>query len=173
MNFEALRRRVERAETRVQDRAGETGQQVDALKRAWREGWTPGRIIIAGLAGGFLAGRMEPSAKLTASLRGSLTGARWLQMIGTVSNLVAAAQASAASEEARRAADNADVAASEATQAAGSTGPAAYAAGTAAAATAGAAGAATPQAVPTPLRPATSADTQPRPAEAATELSEN
>ncbi len=169
MNFEALRRRVERAETRVQDRAGETGQQVDSFKRAWREGWTPGRIIIAGLAGGFLAGRMEPSAKLTASLRGSLTGARWLQMIGTVSNLVAAAQASAASEEAGRAADNADVAATEASQAAGSTGPAAYAA----AATAGSAGAATPQAVPTPLRPATSADTQPRPAEAATELSEN
>lgn len=125
MNFEALRRRVERAETLVQDRAGETGQQVDSFKRAWREGWTPGRIIIAGLAGGFLAGRMEPSAKLTAGLRGSLTGARWLQMIGTVSNLVAAAQASAASEEAGRAADNADVAATEASQAAGSTGPAA------------------------------------------------
>ena len=89
MNFEALRRRVERAETLVQDRAGETGQQVDSFKRAWREGWTPGRIIVAGLAGGFLAGRMEPSAKLTASLRGSLTGARWLQMIGTVSSMLA------------------------------------------------------------------------------------
>ena len=46
-------------------------------------------------------------------------------------------------------------------------------AGTAPAATAGTASAATTPAVPTPLRPATSADTQPRPAEAATELSEN
>ncbi len=89
MNFDALQRRVRRAEAVVQVRMDETVQQWDALETTWRRSWTPGRIVIAGLAGGFVAGRLEPG--------GAFSGARWLQMVGSVSGLVASAQASIAS----------------------------------------------------------------------------
>lgn len=147
MKFEALQRRVRRAEAVVQVRGEETTQRWDALNQAWRSAWTPGRIVVVGLAGGFLAGRLEPG--------GAFSGARWLQMIGSVSGLVASAQASVASfaaAAAGMAAAQASDAADEAEQAADET--------------AGPAGA-----EPAPARPRNAA--QPGPAEAATELSES
>ncbi len=152
MNFEALQRRVCRAEAVVQIRAEETTQSWQQLDRSWRSAWTPGRIIVVGLAGGFLAGKLEPG--------GAFSGARWLQMIGSVSGLVASAQASVASfaaaaagmaaSHAADAADDADDAAADAEQAA-------------APAAASARAAAPGNANPVP----------PRAAEAATELSES
>lgn len=91
MNFEALRRRVKRAEAVVAIRCEETGNRWDALRQVWREGWTPLRIITVGLAGGFIAGKLEPG-------KARFHGARWLQMIGAVSNLVTTAKASFAAE---------------------------------------------------------------------------
>lgn len=142
MNFDALQRRVRRAEAVVQVRMEETVRQWDTLEAAWRRSWTPGRILIAGLAGGFVAGRLEPG--------GAFSGARWLQMIGSVSGLVASAQASIATlQEAGLAA--------------------------AAAATAEAAGDDAPQADPRTPAGATpaAAGTPPQAAAAATELSES
>jgi hypothetical protein len=86
MNFDALQRRVRRAEAVVQVRMDDTTGHWNTLDASWRRSWTPGRIVIAGLAGGFLAGKLEPG--------GAFSGARWLQMIGSVSGLVASAQAS-------------------------------------------------------------------------------
>lgn len=101
MNFEALQRRVKRAEAVVGIRSGETGQHWNALRQVWRESWTPLRIITVGLAGGFLAGKLGPrSAKLQ--------GARWMQLIGPVSSLIASAQAAFASMQAKDAADTAE-----------------------------------------------------------------
>ena len=142
MNFDALQRRVRRAEAVVQVRMDETVRQWDTLEAAWRRSWTPGRILIAGLAGGFVAGRLEPG--------GAFSGARWLQMIGSVSGLVASAQASIATlQEAGLAA--------------------------AAAATAEAASDDAPQADPRTPAGATpaAAGTPPQAAAAATELSES
>ena len=142
MNFDALQRRVRRAEAVVQVRMDETVRQWDTLEAAWRRSWTPGRILIAGLAGGVVAGRLEPG--------GAFSGARWLQMIGSVSGLVASAQASIATlQEAGLAA--------------------------AAAATAEAAGDDAPQADPRTPAGATpaAAGTPPQAAAAATELSES
>lgn len=85
MKFEALQRRVRRAEAVVQVRSEETTQHWGRLNTAWRTAWTPGRIIVVGLAGGFLAGKLEPG--------GAFSGARWLQMIGSLSGLMASAQA--------------------------------------------------------------------------------
>ena len=113
MNFDALQRRVRRAEAVVHIRGEETTQQWNLLNRTWRSAWTPGRIIVAGLAGGFVAGKLEPG--------GAFSGARWLQMIGSVSGLVASAQASVASfaaAAAGMAAGQASDAADEAQQAA-------------------------------------------------------
>ncbi|WP_296246872.1 protein sip-5 [uncultured Stenotrophomonas sp.] len=89
MNFEALQRRVRRAEAVVQVRGEEATQHWDQLNQSWRSAWTPGRIVVVGLAGGFLAGKLEPG--------GAFSGSRWLQMIGSVSGLVSSAQASVAS----------------------------------------------------------------------------
>ncbi|MCW4456579.1 hypothetical protein OK348_17515 [Flavobacterium sp. MXW15] len=141
MNFGTLRRRVERAERLVQGRADDTEREWGTLKRVWREGWTPMRIIVAGLAGGFLAGKFEPA--------GQFNGARWLQMIGSVSNLLATAQAAFVAETAPRAAEEEAQAAPE--RAAAEPAPAPASTGTG---------------------QGRSSSTPPRAAEAATELSE-
>ena len=81
MRFERLLDNVQRAEQRVERRAVHTQGQWTTLKAAWRAGWTPGRIVIAGLVSGFVVGRAEPL--------GALTGARWMQMFAAVSSLMA------------------------------------------------------------------------------------
>ena len=111
MNYRQLRRRVERAEWLVQGRADDTEVHWATLKRAWHEGWTPVRILGAGLITGFIAGKLEPSkGKVVAS-----QATRWLQLFSTVSGMVTAVraqqashQAEAAGEQAERAADNAE-----------------------------------------------------------------
>ena len=50
MRFERLLQHVQRAEQRVELRATHAQLQWATLKQAWREGWTPGRIVIAGPA---------------------------------------------------------------------------------------------------------------------------
>ena len=90
MKFEALRHRVKRAEKVVSIRVDETQCNWFTLSQAWREGWTPLRIVSVGLVGGFIAGKLEPG-------KTRFHGARWLQMIGSVSNLMASAQAAFAS----------------------------------------------------------------------------
>ena len=47
MNFDALQRRVRRAEAVVQVRMDETVRQWDTLEAAWRRSWTPGRARTA------------------------------------------------------------------------------------------------------------------------------
>jgi hypothetical protein len=156
MKFEALRHRVKRAEQVVAIRVDETQCSWFTLSQAWREGWTPLRIISVGLAGGFLAGKLEPGST-------RFHGARWLQMIGSVSNLLASAQAAFASMQASEAADTAEQAADKVDEAVDdAVGPAPVPPVRAAPA------AAAPRAKVT----ATQEAAQPQPAEAATDLSE-
>ena len=152
MKFGALQRRVRRCEQVVTVRMGETQDHWGTLSQVWRQGWSPLRIVVVGLAGGFIAGKLE--------VPGKVNGARWLQMVGSVSNLFASAQAAFATAMAAQAAATADDAAEEADDASEHAQAAASAAGTRPAP------APQPQAAPEPeLR-------EPRPAEAATELSE-
>lgn len=152
MNYKQLQRRVERMERLVEGRGLQTRDHWAELKKNWREGWTPARIIAAGLVSGFVSGRAEP-------LR-ALSGPRLLEMIGAVSGLFASVQASFAAEQAEEAADTAeDVAtdrAVEETVAAPSEQQYEYV-------RPGARTTATPDEV---------FQTEPRPAEAATEISE-
>lgn len=99
MKFERLQHRVQRAEQLVEGRAMQTQAHWRTLSQVWRDSWTPGRIMIAGLVSGFLAGRAEP-------LR-SMNGARWLQMVGSLSSLFATVQAATAADQASEAADTA------------------------------------------------------------------
>ncbi len=103
MRFEVLRQRVQRPERRVESSMDRAQMHRQEFGQAWRRGWTPGRIVIAGLLSGFLVGRAEPLSKVG--------GTRWLQLLGTVSSMLASLQAAAASQEA---AETADVAAEEA-----------------------------------------------------------
>ena len=152
MNYEQLKRRVERAESLVEGRSQQTRGHWAALKVSWREGWTPARIVAAGLVAGFVSGRAEP-------LR-ALTGARLLQMVTAVSGLFASAQAAFAADQAEQAADSAGEAAT--------------------AQTAETAVAEEPSPAPYKYEPPSARtgkaeavySTQPRPAEASTELSE-
>jgi hypothetical protein len=156
MKFEALRHRVKRAEKVVSVRVDETQCSWFTLSQAWREGWTPLRIISVGLAGGFLAGKLEPGGA-------RFHGARWLQMIGSVSNLLASAQAAVASMQASDAAETAEQAAEKVDEAVDPTpvAPARTPRPTVA-----------PVATPRAQVTATQEAAQPLPAEAATDLSE-
>ncbi len=113
MNFEALQRRVERAERVVDRRAERTRCQWDVLKLRWHAGWTPWRIVTAGLVSGFMAGRAQP-------LRAA-DGARLMQMLSTVSAMFATVAGEAAADAAQAAESTANAAehtASAATEAA-------------------------------------------------------
>lgn len=103
MNFEALQRRVRRAEAVVQVRGEEATQHWDRLNQTWRSAWTPGRIVVAGLALGFLTGRAQP---LKLAGNGGL-----LNLVSALSGLFASAGAQAAADDASTAADAAATAA--------------------------------------------------------------
>ncbi len=121
MRFEQLRLRVEQAERQVAASSDRAEDSRHAFGEAWRRGWSPGRIVVAGLVAGFLVGRAEPLSKVG--------GARWVQMLGTVSTMLASLRAAAASEQAGESADEAAVQAASANRnVAGATGQAAPAA---------------------------------------------
>ncbi len=147
MKFGALQRRVKRCEQVMAVRMAETEDSWTVLSQVWREGWSPLRIITVGLAGGFLAGKLE--------LPGKVNGARWLQMIGSVSNLFASGQAAFAAAMAAHAADTADEAADQADEAAEQMAPQAA-----------------PRPAPGPAAAPEPELREPQPAEAATDVSE-
>lgn len=167
MNFEGLKRRVERSEQLVEGRLEQTRSDYDDLRGQWREAWTPTRILVAGLVSGFVAGRSEPKRALRrlggfAKVAGS---PRLLQLISSISGLLTSIHAMVAAATAKQAADIADTAAEEVADAAEDAGTPADA---------DAAATAEPEAVPPSdrRRPDQRWDAQPSPAEAATEMSE-
>jgi len=150
MRFSALQKRVKRCEQVVAVRLTETQDNWQVLSQVWRRGWSPLRIVVVGVASGFVAGKLEVPGKVNAS--------RWLHMVGSVSNLFVSAQATFASAMAAHAAATADEAADQADETADKVDAAAQA-------TPGPANA--PAAGVSPV-----GSNRPQPAEAATELSE-
>lgn len=149
VTFEHLVAKVSHAEDALEQHERQVGEASRRLRQAWRSGWTPIRIISAGLVTGFLVGRAEPL--------GAVGGARWMQMISTVAGLFSSASAAVAAGRAEDAEEAAD-----------------EAAGVPASATAGADAASLgPTQRVRSARPHTGEwSSQPRPAEAATEISE-
>lgn len=164
MRFERLRDEVARAERRVEARVLRAQVNWGVLGTAWRQAWTPGRILMVGLGGGFLFARARPLDKL-----GGVPTTRLIQLASSLAGLIASLRAQGAAETAQSAAADAETAAEET-------------AGTVEAATGAAPGpspAAESAAEPAPAsvsdarrRPETPWTGEPRPAEAATELSE-
>ncbi|WP_368565121.1 protein sip-5 [Pseudoxanthomonas sp. UTMC 1351] len=106
MKFEMLQQRVERAERLVELRAEQSVCEWESLKQTWRTGWTPARIIAAGLAAGFLVGRANPMR--------ALSGTRWMPLVSSISSLFASVKAAMAAGQAGEAADTAVETADEA-----------------------------------------------------------
>lgn len=184
MNFERLKQRVERREMLVDGRLTQTQAAYTTLRDTWREAWTPTRIVVAGLLAGFVAGRSEPTRAIRRI--GAIGGPQWIRTVSALSGLFASLQAmfaavtaKGAAETADHAAETADVAADTADVAATAAGEAAMAGAVAATPTdPGIAATTAPQenrALPPSERrrrvdPAW--DAPPRPAEAATDVSE-
>jgi len=164
MNFEALKRRVERSERLVEGRIEQASEHRTRLGQQWRQAWTPGRIVVIGLVGGFLVARARPMRTL-----GAVSATRWVQLATSLSGLFAALQAAWAAQTAESAAKDAegaaDVATAVAEDAATATVPQAQA-------VAGGEAVAPGPVSDRRRRPDPQWDTAPSPAEAATEVSE-
>lgn len=106
MGFDALITKVQQAEAALESRERHTVDQWQRLKGAWRDAWTPGRIVVAGLASGFLVGRTQP-LKLAG-------GGGVLNLVTALSGLLASGSAQVAAAQAGDAADAAESAAASA-----------------------------------------------------------
>ena len=90
MGFEKLIDKVTQAEHALEARERSIGAAWRQLKTSWRAAWTPGRIIVAGLASGFLVGRARPLARTS--------GGGVLQMLTALSGLFAGGSAQVAAK---------------------------------------------------------------------------
>lgn len=89
MSFDGSIERVKRAELAFDASTRKATDHWQQLRQTWRDAWTPGRIVIAGLAGGFVVGRGElPTA----------TGSGFINLVSAVSGLFAVEQAGVGEE---------------------------------------------------------------------------
>lgn len=104
VGFGALIEKVKQAESALEAQERQAAADWRQLKATWIAGWTPARIVVAGLISGFAVGKAEPLGKVA---RGGGT----LQLLSAVAGLFAGGSAQAAAGEAQRAADTAEQAA--------------------------------------------------------------
>lgn len=64
MSIKLLLRQVQHAEQAVLACEQHRQQQWQQLHSTWRASWTPGRLLLAGLASGFILGRARPLQQL-------------------------------------------------------------------------------------------------------------
>lgn len=100
MGFDALIEKVRQAEVALEAKERQTGADWRQVQSSWRAMWTPGRIVLAGLASGFVVGRAEPFKRAAAS--------GTLQLISALGSLFAGGSAQAAAGEAADAAQAAE-----------------------------------------------------------------
>jgi hypothetical protein len=107
MSFEALVTKVHQAETALEAKERQASADFRQLKSSWRDAWTPGRIVVAGLVTGFIVGRLEPGKK-------AARGGGLLQLLTALSGMFAGTQATAAAGKAEDAAQSAEEVAEQA-----------------------------------------------------------
>lgn len=96
MGFSQLKQKVTQAEKSLEAHERVVASDWRVLKDTWRDAWTPGRIVIAGLASGFVMGKIEPVSRSKAS--------SILNMFTAVGGLFASGTAAGAAEDAKDAA---------------------------------------------------------------------
>lgn len=80
MGFSKLIDKVTQAEQALEAREHSVSAHWGQLKGAWREVWTPARIVVAGLLSGFAVGRVRPLA--------GTAGGGFLHLMTALSGLV-------------------------------------------------------------------------------------
>ena len=108
MSFDALIQKVRQAETALEAQERRAGADWRQLRASWQSLWTPGRIVLAGLASGFIVGRAEPFKRAA--------GGGVLQLVTALSGLFAGGSAQAAAGEAAEAAQAAQANGAAATE---------------------------------------------------------
>lgn len=103
MSFDKLIHKVTQAEDALEAHERRVAADLRQLKASWHAGWTPARIVIAGLVSGFLLGRAEP-------LQAIAKGGGAMRLITMLSGLFAGGSAQAAASEAEHAAEGVAVA---------------------------------------------------------------
>ncbi|HZX80656.1 MAG TPA: hypothetical protein VFE72_06875 [Lysobacter sp.] len=83
-SFRQLMQKVDQAEAALEAQERLVAADWRQLKASWKQGWTPGRIVLAGVVAGFVVGRVEP-------VRAVAKGGTIMQMITALSGLVASA----------------------------------------------------------------------------------
>lgn len=106
MSFDKLIAKVHQAEDALEAHERLASADFRQLKASWRAAWTPTRVLVAGALAGFLVGRARPLAAA-----GALGGARWIQLASSLAALVGSLQAKSAAGEAETAAETAEDAA--------------------------------------------------------------
>jgi hypothetical protein len=96
MGFEALIEKVRQAESALEAKERQTAADWRQFSDSWRSMWTPGRIVLAGLASGLAVGSAEPLGKVG--------GGGALQLATALAGLFAGGSAQAAANEAEEAA---------------------------------------------------------------------
>lgn len=97
MGFSHLKQKVDQAEKALEANERVVASDWRVFKQSWRDAWTPGRIIVAGLASGYVFGRIEPVSKSKAS--------SILNMLTAVGGLFASGTATGAAKDAKNAAN--------------------------------------------------------------------
>jgi hypothetical protein len=101
MRFDTLVAKVARAEDALEAHERRIGADLRQLGQSWKSAWTPGRIVVAGLASGFLIGRAEP-------LRAVARGGGAVRMVSLLTSVFASTRAAVAADEADDSARNVD-----------------------------------------------------------------
>ncbi|GAB3347198.1 hypothetical protein GCM10027430_06390 [Lysobacter tyrosinilyticus] len=95
---------MQQAEAALEARERLVVDDWQRLKTTWKEAWTPGRVIIAGVVAGFLVGRTHP-------LRVAARSGQWMQLVTMLSGLFAGGSAQAAAQAAEETAETVEDAA--------------------------------------------------------------
>lgn len=103
MALKQLVARVDQAEASMQAQHRRVSADTRQFTGAWRMLWSPGRIVLAGLASGLLIGRSDGGGAANAS--------SVLKIVSALSGMLATAKARDAADEAAGAADSAEDAA--------------------------------------------------------------
>ena len=101
MSFDALLQKVKQAESALEAQERQAAADWRQLKASWKSGWTPARIVVAGLVSGFVVGKVEP-------IKRAASGSGALQLVSALAGLFASGSAQAAAGEASHAADTAE-----------------------------------------------------------------
>ncbi|GAB3381109.1 hypothetical protein [Lysobacter fragariae] len=101
MSFKHLITRVRRAEDVLEAHQRRTVAHWQQLTGTWKAAWTPGRLVIAGLAVGWMFGRANPLRRLA-------RGGDLIQVFTALSGFFSSVSAQAAASEASNAAHAAE-----------------------------------------------------------------